>query len=247
MASIAKTDERTSNSSLGSYPFAGCAIGTGNGNRTIFACSFVRNTANGVTIPGITADGQAMTVVGTITANSTANGSSCIAFYRIKASAFGNPNASAVDMTVTPSSTCLRCALVVRMTSDDIETAAFDLASDKNDVTGGSPQTLTLDLDVPAGGIVLGLAEGTQLTGSGGTIAWSGLTGDTGGTVGTTVYKGADASNVLSATPRAVSATLTFPANIVAPAGLVVAFAPIIAPIVGGYGSGLSLSMGLHL
>ncbi len=186
-----------------------------------------------------------MTVIGTVTANSTANGSSCIAFYQIKASAFGNPNASAVDMTVTPSSTCLRCALVVRMTSDAIETAAFDLASAKNDVTAASPQTLTLDLDVPAGGIVLGLAEGTQLTGSGGTIAWSGLTGDTGGTVGSTIYKGADASNILSATPRAVSAALTFPANIVAPAGLVVAFAPIIAS--GNDGSGLSLSMGFHL
>lgn len=230
MASVSFTAAATS---TGASPvtYSAQSIGTGGAERTIFLGVMVRRTGGAIAITSVTCNTVAMTSVVQIEATSPVNGNARSAWFSISASALPSPTATTADFVITTDNTLARSSIDVAMTADAI--TASTNASAKIDTAPASPQVLTLSLNTPANGFVLGLAEATDSAGAAGSWAWSGLTEATDRAVGSTTISAASASNVSAETPRAITATVTVGGNVIAASGVTASYAPTAVSISG--------------
>ncbi len=230
MASVSFTANATS---TGASPvtYSTQSIGSGGGGRTIYLGVMVRRTGGPISITSVTCNTIAMTSVVQIEATSPANGNARSAWFSISAASLPDPNATTANFVITTDNTLARSSIDVAMTADAV--TGSTTASAKIDTAPASPQTLTLSLNTPSNGFVLGLAEATDSGGAAGSWAWSGLTEATDRAVGSTTISAASASSISAETPRAITATVTVGANVIAASGVTASFAPVATSISG--------------
>jgi len=213
LASITKTDYDASGSDLSAFTFV-CSIGADGGADTlIFTIYGRRNSAVARDFSSVTVDGVAATQV--VKAGDTAGTYqvSIAAVYKISRNALPDPAQTDVDVVVTWTGSMNRgCACTMFVTADAIESAAFDTAIVANDnpTAPVTSTTLTLDVDVPTGGFLVGAAGGSGSAGD--TDTWTGATEqDNHVSPGSfTYYTSALSNNFGSAeTPRTVNVAIS--------------------------------------
>lgn len=203
MATVSLTDDDVDTSDTSSYSFTS-TIGTNGGSDSIYIFVAGRTTSGASSVT-VTVDGVSAT---SIVSKAQNNGGAvaCLgAIFAISRNSLPSPNNTTVTVAATFSAGCIRAVCDVWVSANAGTTAfATSSASTTDDDTG--PATLTLDLNAPASGIVIGGVYSGNGTNA---ISWTGLTADHEGQVGAegNRYSSASASNVSSATPRTVSAT----------------------------------------
>jgi len=233
MAAITWTDVDVSSADTNAFTFT-ATVGSGDGGRTFFPCSHARrNSAVARDISSVTVDGVAATLVKKEGDFSGATQPSIAGIHMIAASALPDPSATSVSVVVTYTGAMNRgfaCAMAV--TADAINTTPHATNSAKDTDSGGGPETLTLDLNAPAGGFVIAIGGGYGEASS--TRTWSGLTEqhDT-SSQSLTRFSTAYANAVSAETPRAVSLTVNDanPFNVGLSCAVAAAFAPAAATV----------------
>lgn len=223
MASFTFTANATS---AGGSPvtYSAQSIGADNPAKVVYIGVMVRRTGGPISITSITCNTVAMTSLGGVEGSSPANGNCRVQWFKIAASALPDPHATTADFVITTDNTLARSSIDVGISADTV--SAFSSSSATINTAPASPQTMTLDLDVPDSGFVLGIAAVTDLSATSATFAWTGLTENDDRMVGSTGISSASASAVSAATPRSVSVVATTTGSEIAGAAIAIAFAP---------------------
>lgn len=201
MASVAQTAIASTSTDGVTATFLAQAIGADGGSDIIYVLAGARSTANATTL-AVTVDGVSATEIVFRSQDDGGGVRSNCGIYAIARDSLPDPAQTDVDIVLTHNQTCIRHAAALAVSA-----AASATAHDTDSAVAGD---LSLSLDTPASGIVIGAIYNGDFV----TVGWTGLTetselnvaGESSNTFGT-----AYASNVSAETPRAV--TLSFSAG----------------------------------
>lgn len=260
MASFSFTDFGSSGSDTTTYTDT-LTVGAGGAERT-FALVFAARANNGAAtaVQSVTLGGKPATVVSDGVDNAfvsqvdVAGGPrNMCAMYRLSAADLDDPSATSLAMEIIWNGTALRCGWAIGATADAIEAVAHKVKTasiEKNGVA--SDETLDVSLNTAANAFVVAGCFVADTTAASASNAWTGATEPVGGDFQTGGENGrfgvAAESNVIAATPRTVSVTMTHAGNQFAPVALSASLAPaatgMASPLVGALGKPLSGLMG---
>jgi hypothetical protein len=206
--------------------FTALGIGSGDGSRTLFFGFFTVASADGITITGVTVDGETASAVIQQANNYTSGVTDVAAIFAISATDLPDPTVSDVDVEVTWSSSGPNNVYAMSFaTADALDSLTPTDSQGSAPASGGT--VTTLSLDVVDGGIIIGVCGANYSDATGAASAWVGLTEDLDQN-GDTNYHWtcASASGQTAATPLTITETLSGGTSLAGHVGVAASFAP---------------------
>lgn len=149
-AGVALTDSTLDQANAPDYTFSSQSLGADTANRTIIVAATVRAASTGVGFGTVTVGGAGATEQFEYQVNDD-GASVAIGFWT------SDPSGTTGDVFVDINLTALRCGIGVWRATDLLSTTAHDTGS-----VAGTTSPVSTTLDIPAGGVAVGMGWGNQ-------------------------------------------------------------------------------------